>query len=500
MKIAYISSEVAPFAKTGGLADVGGSLTKALAEDGHEVAIFMPLYACVRRGGFDIERTGIQVTVPIREDRPKGDIYRGTLPGTDVPVYFIRNDLYFDRDGLYGSSRGDYLDNAERFIFFCRAVLEALEPLDFAPDILHTHDWQAALANVYARTLYEDAPALEKAAVLFTIHNLAYQGLFWHWDMPLTGLPWEMFHYSKLEFYGKINFLKGGIVYADAINTVSKQYAREIQQPDLGCGLDEMLSERSDRLYGIVNGVDYDVWNPAVDEHLAAHYTPDDLSGKALCKKDLQQRLKLKVDPDATVVAMISRLNGQKGLDLAAQIMEDYVDRNVQWVVLGVGHPRYESILREHAERCPETMSVTLEFDEALAHRIQGGADMILMPSRYEPCGLNQLYGMKYGTVPIVRATGGLIDTVHDAGADPKNATGFVFRDFTADALRDALDRALAAFEDKDRWQTIVRNGFRQDWSWQRIAADYETLYKETLALRERDKAKAEAGPRAAES
>jgi starch synthase len=492
-RVLLAASEVVGFAKTGGLADVAGSLPRALAQRGHECAIIMPLYRAVRTGKVPITPTDHKFIVPIGERQVAGRLWRATMPDSNVPVYLVEQSEYFERDdpargqGLYqftaaDGQKWDYPDNCERFIFFSRAVLEALALLDYWPDILHLSDWQTGLVPVYLAEQYRRRPHYELVQSVFTIHNIAYQGSFWHWDMLLTGLGWHLFNHKQLEFYGRLNFLKGGIVFADALTTVSRTYAREIQSPEHGCGLEGVLSERRDRLFGIVNGVDYQQWNPATDPYLAARYDVDSArEGKARCKAALQRRFGLAPRPEVPLLGMVSRLVELKGLGLLGRVADAILRDDAQLVVLGEGDAVYHRMLLELQERYPHQVGLTLGFDEALAHQIEAGADIYLMPSQSEPSGLNQLYSLKYGTPPVVRATGGLADTITDCTPETLSAgraTGFSFEPFTPGALLETVRRAVDAFRNRpDIWQQLMRTGMKQDWSWDRSAAAYEHVY-----------------------
>jgi starch synthase len=492
------ASEVVGFAKTGGLADVAGSLPRALAERGHSCAVILPLYRCARNASNRPEPTTLSFTIPMRGRPVPGRLWRATLPDSAVPVYFVEQNDYFDRDdprlgrGLYqftasDGTKKDYPDNCERFVFFSRAVLEAIRLLDFWPDVLHANDWQSGLVPVYLREEHSRRghpdlrPQYGRIRSLFTIHNIAYQGVFWHWDLPITGLDWRLFNYRQLEFHGHLNFLKAGIVFSDLINTVSPTYAREIQTPYYGCGLQGVLLERHDRLFGIVNGVDYRVWDPAHDPHLPAAYDVDRLTpGKPLCKAAVQKHYGLPEEPRTPLLGMVARLVEQKGIDLVSGAT-DFLGRGAQLVVLGEGDPRYHRLLEALRRQFPRQVGLTFGFSEGLAHLIEAGSDAFLMPSLYEPSGLNQLYSMRYGTPPIVRATGGLADTVTDTDASTLaagTATGFRFAAHTPAALAEAVRRALDLYHHRpDAWLQVVRNGMRQDWSWNRSAAEYEALY-----------------------
>jgi starch synthase len=509
LRLLLAASEGVPFAKTGGLGDVVGALPRALAGRGHQCTVILPLYACARAGRIPLTPTNLSFAIPIGGRKVSGSLWRATLPDSSVPVYLVEQPAYFERDnpaqgrGLYqltlpNGQKADYPDNCERFIFFARAVLEAIRLLNYWPDVLHNNDWQTGLAPVYLREEYsrhllpELRSRYDKIRTLLTIHNLAYQGLFWHWDMPLTGLDWRLFNYQQLEFYGKMNFLKAGIVSSDAITTVSPTYAREIQTPYYGCGLEGVLAERRDRLTGIVNGVDYTVWNSATDPHLAANYDVASVTEKKpICKAALQRRFGLPEKPRVPLLGMVSRLVEQKGIHLVAKTADTWLtspattgaDDGTQLVVLGEGDPKYHRMLADLQARHPDRVGLLLGFDETLAHQIEAGADIFLMPSEYEPSGLNQLYSLKYGTVPVVRATGGLADTIVDASESnlaSGRATGFSFLANYPAAFLSALQRALDLYHGRpDLWLQLMQTGMGQDWSWDRSAAEYEKLYSQ---------------------
>lgn len=488
MNILLAASEAVPFAKTGGLADVCGALPVELTRLGHSAALILPAYRQARISGMPIESLGIDFIVPIGTKTVTGHLLRSRLPanGADVPVYLIQQDDYYDRDELYRQDGQDYSDNAERFVFFSRAVLEAIRLLDLDVDVIHCNDWQTGLVPAYLKIEYRRLPRYEKIGSLLTIHNIAYQGMFWHWDMLLTGLDWKYFNWHQMEYYGKLNLLKTGIVFSDSINTVSPRYAEEIQTPKFGRGLEGVLQHRRDVLSGILNGIDENIWNPATDRHLVAHYSADTVAqGKPLCKAALQKELGLAERRDVPLVGMIGRLDDQKGFDLVADVIPDWVQRSdVQWVILGKGEPKYHRLFTDLAKRFPAKVAVRLEFSDALAHRIEAGADLFLMPSRFEPCGLNQMYSLKYGTVPIVHETGGLADTITDA--TPENlaagtANGFRFREESALALGETLGRACDAYRRPEVWSKLVQTGMRQDWSWRHSAQQYVDLYEKTI-------------------
>ena len=493
MKIVCCSPEVAPFAKTGGLADVAGALPKFVQELGHEVVVFMPFYRFTKQyfmtsgTGRDVRDIGVTVSVPIEDRRPAGRLFETHLPGSSVPVYLIENDGYFDRPDLYVDRERnvDYADNCERFVFFSRAVLEAIAALGLRPDVIHCNDWQTGLVPVYVRTLYGAEDAVCGARTVFTIHNLAYQGVFPHDDMTLTGLDWALFNWKQLEFYGKLNGLKGGLVFADIINTVSRRYAKEIQTEEFGCGLDGVLRERADDLFGVVNGIDYADWSPETDELIPARYTARDLSGKAACKRELLRAQGLPESEGVPLIGMVSRLAAQKGFDLLEAALDELMGLDLQLVILGTGDRAYHDLLEAAAAKHPDKLAAKLTFDNRLAHEIEAGCDLFLMPSRYEPCGLNQLYSLRYGTVPIVRATGGLADTIvdcTDATLADGTATGFAFEKHEPAELVGAVGRALAAYGRPDLWPRLVANGMKQDWSWGRSAREYVQLYERAIA------------------
>ncbi|HEY2759297.1 MAG TPA: glycogen synthase GlgA [Pirellulales bacterium] len=492
MNILLATSEAVPFAKTGGLADVCGALPRELRRLGHEVSLVMPAYRSIREAGIKIDPTGLTLEIPINRKMVSGRLLEGRLPSSDVPVYFVDQPDYYDRTDLYQASGKDYPDNCERFVFFSRAVLEVARLLELKLDILHCNDWQTGLVPAYHKIEYRAVPQLERAASVVTVHNLSYQGVFWHWDMLLTGLDWRYFNWHQMEFFGQLNLLKTGLVFADAITTVSPRYAEEIQSAPLGCGLEGVLQQRRTVLSGIINGVDYSQWNPETDPHLPEHYSAATAkTGKAKCRAALQQEFHLPRDNTsnderaAPVVAFVGRLAEQKGIDLIVPLIAEWVQSTgMQWVILGRGDPKYQEQLQTLAERHPQKVAVKFEFSERLAHLIEAGADMLLMPSRFEPCGLSQLYSLKYGTVPIVRATGGLADTVintSDETLAAGTATGFSFHDYSAFALSETLRRATGLFAKPDVWAKIVAAGMNQDWSWGRSARDYVSLYERTL-------------------
>ena len=479
LRILLISPEVEPFAKTGGLADVAGALPKALEGLGHDVRVFMPRYRGVDRHAGPLRTLLPRLTIPIADSAVDGTLLEGRM-GRAIPVYFLQHDRYYDREYLYTTPQGDYPDNCERFIFFCRAAVEALRQLDWIPQVIHANDWQSGLVPVYLETLYRDDPELSRIATLFTIHNLAYQGLFWHYDMPMTGLGWDLFTPAGIEFYGKINYLKGGLVFSDLLTTVSRTYAREIQTEEFGCGLEGVLQERSADFHGVVNGIDYEIWNPAADAEILKRYSAEDLDGKRACKLALQEELDLRPDP-APLIGMVTRLAEQKGLDLVSAALRAMVNEGAELAVLGSGEPAIEAALVEAARSFPGRVTVRLGYDASLARRIYAGADGFLMPSRYEPCGLGQLISLRYGTVPIARRTGGLADTIKEFDPARGSGTGFLFDRSTPDDLLGAVRRVVETYRQPSLWRQLVRNGMAEDFSWEASARQYVTLYRTAI-------------------
>jgi starch synthase len=479
-----------PLAKSGGLGDVCGALPIALEKEGVRVSAFLPAYRSVMKSGLTIEPTNHTFTIHIAGRYVACRILRTKLPQSNVDVYLIDQPHYFDREGLYADKQGEYRDNCERFSFFCRAVVQSIEQLQLDIDIVHCHDWQAGLVPAYIHARLNQFAWMDRVKSVMTIHNLAYQGRFWNFDMPLTGLDWKYFNAEQMEYYGDLNLMKSGIVFADAVTTVSPTYAREITRPEHGCGLDGILRRRGNDLVGIVNGVDYSQWDPATDEYLPAKYNVDNWqTAKAICKAKLQEELGLEVAPEKPLIGIVSRLASQKGWDLMIPLLLHWVSsRDVQWAILGTGDLQTERELRELANHHPQRISSNLAFSEAVAHRIEAASDLFLMPSRYEPCGLNQLYSLKYGTVPLVHSTGGLADTVTDASDEnlaAGTATGFRFDDYSLIGLERSLNRALEFYlQRKSEWYKLVTNGMRDDWSWKQSAEQYVQVYEKLLGNR----------------
>jgi starch synthase len=478
LKVLFVSPEVFPFAKTGGLADVAGSLPKALKRLGCDVRLVMPLYRQVRQGKFPIKKIITDLDIFLGDRRIPTDIYQGELE-EGLPVYFIEREELYDRQNLYGGPKGDYFDNDSRFIFLAEGTLNVARALNFQPDLFHGHDWQTGLIPAYLHFRRVAEPFYRNTASLFTIHNLAFQGSFPPEILKPARLPEESFSPSGLEFWGKVNLLKAGIVYSQLINTVSRKYSREIQTPEYGYGLEGILSYRKNDLFGIVNGVDYEFWNPETDSHLAANYCPENLSGKKICKQDLLNQFGLPENRlKYPVLGIISRLTDQKGFDLLAEIMDRLLEQELSLVLLGTGEKKYHRLFLDLARRFPKRIGVRLTFDNALAHKIEAGSDCFLMPSRYEPCGLNQIYSLKYGTIPVVRATGGLEDTITDYDPATGKGTGFKFGPYQAEALWAVLRQALTIYKDKNRWSRLMKNAMAMDFSWGTSAGEYLKLYR----------------------
>jgi starch synthase len=482
LRVLYLSPEVAPFAKTGGLADVAGSLPKTLKAVGCDIRLAMPYYRTAKKGNLKARRLFQDVEISLFGETLRDDIF-SSKAGGGIPLYLINKDEYFDREYLYGTSKGDYFDNAERFVYFCRMALLLCKRLDFQPHVVHCNDWQTALIPVYLRTIYRGDPFFSGTCSLLTIHNLAYQGIFDEEKLEATGLPREVYHPGAMEYWGKINLLKAGIVFSDIINTVSHTYSREIQTPEFGYGLDGVLRDRSDHLYGILNGADYGEWNPKTDPLIAANYDETDLSGKAKCKEELLAELNLPGSlNELPLLAVISRLADQKGVDLLAESIEDLMEMDLGIVLLGSGDERYQQLFGRIAKKYPKKAGIKIAYDNTLAHKIEAGADIFLMPSKYEPCGLNQMYSLKYGTVPLVRATGGLADTVQDYNPTTGGGTGFTFRGYHSGDFVDTVREALVVYRDRERWKRLVIRGMRADFSWERAAGEYVNLYEKALA------------------
>jgi len=483
LNILFVSSEVEPFAKTGGLADVSGALPQSIKGSEHEIRVIMPRY-----GSINERKSKLHEMIRLKEiDVPMGPKARTasvkssfiTNNTVKVQVYFLDNPALFGRSGLYihPDTKKDYPDNDERFIFFCRGVLEVLKKLGWQPDIIHCNDWPTGLIPAYLKTVYRDDPFYKETRSVFTVHNMAYQGTFPKSTFPKTLLPAELMSVDGVEAYGHVNFLKAGLVFADAITTVSERYAQEIRTTEeFGSGLQGVVNARKSDVSGILNGVDYSVWDPAVDQLIPVKYDPKSLDLKLEDKKALLAKLGLPFDEHVPVLGIISRLADQKGFDLIGEELDHLMKMNLQLVVLGTGEKKYHDLFERAQRKYPQKVAVALTFNNDLAHLIEAGSDMFLMPSRYEPCGLNQIYSLRYGTIPIVRATGGLDDTIDDVSGT--GGTGFKFKNYAGADMLKAIGRALAAFDDRAGWRKLMKNGMAKDFSWDASAKKYIALYR----------------------
>jgi starch synthase len=471
MKILMASSEMAPLARTGGLGDVLAALPSELQQRGHEVSVALPFYRGIRENkALKAKRTGVTVTIQIGAKRHEAEILQCTAPN-GVQVFLVRRDEYFDRSGLYGADGRDYEDNAERFIFFSKAVVELARRVTPPPDVLHVHDWQTGLIPVFVKEW--ELPF----STVFTVHNLAYQGSFWAVDFGLTNLPAGFFSPRGVEFYGRLNFLKSGILFADAVTTVSERYAREIQTAEFGCGLDGVLRENAGKLRGILNGTDYTLWDPATDKLIAKKYKAESLAGKKVCRDALLEKVGLKENPRGPVFGMVTRLAEQKGIDLMLPLIDRLLADDVRLMVLGEGDTAYERELMIAQKKHGGKFAFQRGHDEPLSHAIEAGSDITLIPSHFEPCGLTAQYSLRYGTIPIARACGGLYQIIRDYDPSAGAGTGFVFFDYTAEALWDAIGRAKRVFQNADEWKALMQRAMACEFSWAKAAAEYEKVY-----------------------
>jgi starch synthase len=479
LNVLFLSPEVVPFAKSGGLADVAGSLPIALKRLGLDIRLALPFYRGIREGNFEVQPILKKLEVPLGKETLSARIFETQLT-PEVPVYLIEREDLYDRPNLYGNSGGDYYDNLERFSYFGHAALCLSEALSFEPHVVHCHDWQTGLVPALIKGPYGEVPAFSDVTSVFTIHNLGYQGLFAEERFWVTGLSKSRFYHADgLEYWGKLSFLKAGVNYSEAITTVSPTYAKEIHTPEYGMGMEGVLRRRSARLHGILNGVDYTLWDPARDPHLPATYSPEDMAGKGRCKRSLIEKLKL--DPalrSSPLLGMISRLDVQKGLDLLVKILDDILEMGAGVVVLGSGDAEIQAAIQRAADRHPGRVGLSIGFNEPLAHEIMAGVDIFLIPSRYEPCGLTQMYALKYGTAPVVRATGGLDDTIVPYDAQRKKGNGFKFSAYQTDAFLGAIRAALDLYAESNAWKALMANAMKEDFSWDLSAKHYLTLYQ----------------------
>jgi starch synthase len=482
MNILIASSEAVPFAKTGGLADVAGSLHKEFNKIGHNANIILPFYRRIKQN-FIVNDLGLEINVPVGESNFKAKVF-----SYNNNCYFVKCDELFDRDELYGTPQGDYEDNSIRFIFFSRCILEVCKKLDFKPDIIHCNDWQTGLVPLYLKTIYKNDYFFKDTATVLTIHNIGYQGLFPASDMSKIGIGWEYFNPDGIEFYGKINFLKAGIISADIINTVSKTYAEEILNEESGFGLDGILRTKKDRIFGIINGIDYDEWNPSKDNFLPAKYSYKDIRGKLVCRKDLIKKMfgNNKDSENKPLLGIVGRLSAQKGMDLVIKAAPVMLSSGARLIILGKGDEYIHSELKKMQKNFPEKVSLTLGFDDRLAHNIYAGVDFFLMPSKYEPCGLGQMIAMRYGTVPVARATGGLVDTIDDYDPLIYSGTGFLFHDYSHYAFLNAIKTAFCVYNDSRKMKNLISNTMKKDFSWKNSAEQYIDMYNYAIKIREK--------------
>jgi starch synthase len=477
LKVLYLAAEAVPFAKVGGLADVAGSLPGAIRALGHDIRLMIPRYGTIRSDQFELEKIGEPFPIPLGPGEEHVHLV-GTTTG-EVPAYLVWNEQYFSsRDRVYG-----FEDDAQRFVVFGRAALAAFYHLDWRPDVIHANDWHTGIVPAWLTSAGRRNPFYRDMATLFTIHNLAYQGIVGR--LILTFAQMERLQHLAVEQPGTVNWMAQGIAHADAINTVSPRYAREILTPEMGMGLAPLLQERQDRLYGVLNGIDYDEWNPATDAHIPHRFDIKRLARRAANKTALQQQARLSVEPDAPLIGMVSRLDHTKGMDLTEPVLEWLLgEEEAQFVLLGTGEPKYHGMFERIQARFHDQMRVFLKFDDVLARRIYAGADMFLMPSAVEPCGLGQMIAMRYGCVPVVRATGGLADTVGDYTAKRGHGTGFTFADFTPESCQQALRRALRVYrENKKSWRGLQERGMKADFSWVASAREYVRLYRRAIEV-----------------
>ncbi len=472
MKVALVSSEVVPFAKVGGLADVAGSLPKALEKNGIEVKVLLPKYKSIDEEKFGLKKIVSFLSVPIKGIVKNANIWEGKI-GENVQVFLIENEEYFGRENIYG-----YYDDPERYTFFSRAVIETLKRLGFMADVIHANDWQTGLIPVYLKTLYNDDEFFKETGTLYTIHNLAYQGVTDKEHIVIANLPWSVFRIDGIEYYGNVNIMKGGILFSEAINTVSKTYAKEIQTSEYGEGLEGVLLSRKDRLFGIVNGIDYEVWNPKTDKDIKVNYDVETIEKKLENKRALKEENGLSSPDNVPLFGLISRLVDQKGLDILLDSLDEMMALDLEFIILGTGDEKYHIALKEMVNKYPNKLRAHIMFDPHLARRIYAGVDFFLMPSKFEPCGLGQLISLRYGTIPVVRKTGGLADTVIPFNPSTGEGNGIVFEKYSKDALIEAIREAVKLYENPEKMRICQVNAMKSDYSWNRSAKEYIELYR----------------------
>jgi len=466
MKILLVASEIVPFAKTGGLADVTGALPLAFEHAKEDIVVVMPKYSCIDSKKFSLK----QVTPGVSK----------SVFGKNIQIYFVENEKYFNRKNLYQDAAGDYPDNLDRFSYFCRRTLDLLKEINFKPDIIHCHDWQTALIPVYLKTIYKNDDFYSGIKTVLTVHNLGYQGSFKKDEFIKLGLDWSVFSVDGLEFYDSVNILKGGLVYSDIVTTVSETYAKEIQTVELGCGLEGLLNKRKDRLFGIINGLDYDLWDPKNDLSLAKNYDAGTFKDKYVNKASLQKECALPVKKDVPLLGMVLRLAEQKGIDILTEALPDMLNLDLEVALLGTGEIKYHKILEHIARKNTHKIRLFLKFDDGLARRIYAGSDLFLMPSKYEPCGLGQMIALRYGAVPIVFKTGGLADTIKDFGIAKKKGNGFVFSAYTKEDLLNTVKRAVKTYKEPS-WKKLVEASFGYRFSWDKSAKKYLILFDKLI-------------------
>lgn len=477
MRILFVSSEVHPFAKTGGLADVSGSLPRTLARSDNEVSVVTPLYRTTVKNTKQIKNTGKKLSVEVGGKKVAGEIWTSSI-GKNATVYFLKNDGYYDREGLYGNEKGDWPDNLERFTFLSKGALELCKTMNLKPEVIHCHDWQTALIPTYLKTTYKEDPLFKETKSVFTIHNLSYQGLFEEAKWNITGLDRSYFTPKYLEFWGKVNLLKGGLVFADAITAVSVKYSQEIQTKEFGCGLEGLLKECNYKLTGITNGANYDEWDPSKDPFIIVNYNQRSPLGKSKCKESLQKKFGFKAKENTPVIGMITRIIDQKGFDILIPAMEEILKKDLQFILLGTGEQSYHEKLLSIQKKYPQKFGLEIAYNNKLAHQIEAGADMFLMPSRFEPCGLNQLYSLKYGTIPIVSPVGGLDDTIKNYNPKTGEGNGFKMEAYSKEALIKTLNAALTTFKDKNAWKKLKVHAMGLNYSWENTAKQYIRLFE----------------------
>ena len=482
LRVVYVSAEVSPCAKSGEMADVASSLPKYLSQLGMDISVFMPKYRRPEIESLSMELVCSDLSVPLGDSKTRARVYRSELGKYDM--YFIDSPKFFWRESIYGTGKGEYLDNDERFTFFNRSILEYLLKAKIPVDVIHCNNWPTALIPVFLNTHYAKKEHFKKVATAFTLHNISYQGEFPPESLALTGLNWNYFNANELSLNGKFNFLKAGILYSDVINTVSSSYKKEVVTKKLGFGLDSILKDRHDVFFSIRNGIDYEIWNPANDPYIARNYTEEKIDDKLECKKDLVKELSLSVDSSTPLVGVVSYITANKGFDILLESLDELMDMGIGLVILGEGDEAYEKRLLEKQKKYSDRLAVRLEFNPCLIHKIAAGTDIFLVPSRYEPCGLNQLISFRYGSVPVVRATGGLRETVKDVSLDARTGNGFLFKEYTSHALLGAVKEAVRCYKKARMWKRIMLNGLKEDYSWENAAKRYARLYQSSLNIK----------------